>query len=186
MADSEARRVSANGIGTAQRLWTIVRTVVCHGEEWAADRRYAREHRRLLEQLAAAGELEALLEATGATREELLRAELTPLAALGLLHRMMQRLGIEARHAANHVDVIAEARRQCRSCHEWRQCRRWLDRGTLDEAYRQFCANAEVLERLRVTSAEQAATRRAPAELAPCPGELQTASVAVPLAGLRH
>ena len=155
MADSAGRPVSANGLGTARRLWTLVRAVVRHGEEWADDRHYAREHRRLFEQLAAAGELEALLEATGATREELLRAELSPLAALALLHRMMERLGIEPQRAANQVDLIAQARRQCRFCHEWRQCRRWLDRDTSDEAYRQFCDNAELLERLRVTSAER-------------------------------
>ena len=186
MADSEARPVSANAIGTAQRLWTLVRAVVRHGEEWADDRRYVREHRRLLEQLAAAGELEALLEATGATPEELARAELSPLAALGLLHSMMQRLGIEPQRVVNHVNAIAEARQQCRFCREWRQCRRWLDTGTLDEAYRQFCANAELLERLRATSAEQAAARCAPSELALCPGELRSALAAVPLARAKH
>jgi hypothetical protein len=108
-----------------------------------------------LDNLERTGELEALREVTGATREQLHTVELSPLAALELLHGMMQKLGLDPRQAATQADVISEAQWRCRLCKEWRQCRRWLRTDSVDERYHEFCGNAGPLDRLRESIAKR-------------------------------
>jgi len=143
----------------AQRLWALAYEAFRRGNECASDRRYAREHARLLDECESSGQLEVLMELTGATREQLRATELSPLAALDLLQRMMQRLGIDPRQAADHPDALDEAQWRCRLCREWRECRHWLDSGAPDERYRAFCGNAELFERMGAALADQAQAR---------------------------
>ena len=134
-----------------RRVSTLAHTVIRRCTEWASDRRYAEEHARVLQELERTGDLEVLVELTGATREQLLAAELTPLAAMDLLNRMMQRLGLDAQQEITQVDAMSDAQWRCRCCKEWRQCRHWLDAGVPDDGYRRFCNNAELFERMRST-----------------------------------
>jgi hypothetical protein len=119
------------------------------GADWLEDRRFADEHHRLMDELEANGDLEVLVELTGATREQLRATELAPLAAFELLHRMMARLGIDAGDTASDVDALAEAQWRCRLCGNWRKCRHWLEGETADAGYRDFCGNAALLDRMR-------------------------------------
>jgi hypothetical protein len=145
-ADSDSR--PAGDASFAQRLWALAYEAFRRGSEWASDRRYAREHAALLDECERTGQLEVLMELTGATREQLRATELSPLAALGLFQRMMQRLGIDPQQAADHPVELNEAQWRCRLCREWRDCRHWLDSGAPDERYRAFCGNAELFERI--------------------------------------
>jgi len=43
------------------------------------------------------------------------------------------------------LDDLRKARHCCAS---WKQCRRWLADVQTDDAYRDFCPNASILERL--------------------------------------
>ena len=143
-------RLTVAAEGFVRRLLALADSAARRGADWLKDRRFADEHDRLLDELEASGELETLVELTGATREQLRAAELSPLAAFELLHRMMDRLGIDASAAAGDVDALAEAQWRCRLCTNWRECRHWLDRAAADESYRDFCSNAVLLERLRM------------------------------------
>ena len=148
----------ADGRGIARRIWGLAHDALRRGGEWASDRRFVAEQARLLEEFERTGELETLMEVTGATREQLQAAELSPLASLDLLHGMMQRLGIDTSHA--HDEALQQAQWRCRTCEEWRECRRWLDSGAADNRYRDFCSNAGLLERLGEKLAAEVAARR--------------------------
>ena len=139
-----------------QRLCSLASAALKRGNDWASDRRYAQEQARLLEELDKTGDLEVVVEITGATRAQLLSADLSPVAALNLLARMMERLGIDPERAAARVDVMQEAQWRCRLCKEWGQCRRWLGTGVDDQRYRDFCPNAQLLEHLRESLAKPA------------------------------
>ena len=147
-----------DGRGIARRIWGLAREALRRGGEWAGDRRFAAEHARLLEEFERTGELETLMEVTGATRDQLQAAELSPLASLDLLHGMMQRLGIDISHAQH--DALQQAQWHCRMCEEWRECRRWLDAGAADQRYRDFCGNAGLLDRLGERLAAEVSSRR--------------------------
>ena len=144
----------------ARRLWEFAYAAGRRGADWISDLGYADEQARRLDELERSGELEALIEVTGATREQLRSAELSPLAAFELLDRMMQRLGIDTGKARHHVSVTAEAQWHCRLCKSWRECRHWVDRDVVDERYRDFCSNAELLDRLQTALANPPSSRR--------------------------
>src|SRR5439155_21162216 len=111
------------------------------------------KHRRFIEALDNAGELDGLLEALNVTREQLHAFDISPLASAELLHRMMERVGLAG------VDINSDAwlskvpELRCRTCASWRQCRRWLDNEAHDDRYRDFCPNAELLDHLRLQAA---------------------------------
>lgn len=144
----------------ARRLWAFAYATGRRSADWISDRGYADEQARLLDELEQRGELEALIEVTGATREQLRSAELLPLAAFELLDRMMQRLGIDTGKARQHVAAMTEAQWHCRLCKNWRKCRHWVDRDVIDERYRDFCSNADLLDRLQTTLTNQPSSRR--------------------------
>jgi hypothetical protein len=65
---------------------------------------------------------------------------------------MMERVGVQA--ADISPLVIEDARRACRCCASWKQCRRWLRDGGPGDGYKEFCPNAALLDRLAVRSAQ--------------------------------
>lgn len=94
------------------------------------------------------GGLDAVLADIGVTRAELARIIAGYPVAGRLLPAMARRLGID-------IDALdAPARdalaRGCASCAARRDCRRWLDNPSADgAAYRAFCANAQLFDRIR-------------------------------------
>jgi hypothetical protein len=160
MIDAHSQSNSHGLESFLQRLWTTAYAAFRKGNDWLNDRIYARDQAGLLDELEKTGDLEVLMEITGATREQLRATELSPLAALDLLHRMMERLGINPQEAATQADAMIKAQWRCRLCTEWRECRHWLDTDASDVCFRDFCANADLLERLRARLDERAAARR--------------------------
>ena len=148
-------RLQADTATFTRRMLAFADAVVLHGINWIRDWRYAEEHRHYLDELDRRGELEGLLEVTGATREQLKSSELSPLAAFELLHRMMRKLGIDPATADAPRPALSEAEWRCRMCPNWRQCRHWLDEAPADDKYRDFCSNAALLERLRTQRASE-------------------------------
>ena len=124
---------------------TFVARLARYAADWLEDRAYVAEHRRLIDDLDSTGELESLLEAVGASREELQAWSISPIASHQLLARMMQRVGVDSNELS--ASVLEDARRACRCCASWKQCRRWLRDGAAG-AQHEFCPNAELLERL--------------------------------------
>ncbi|HZQ63162.1 MAG TPA: DUF6455 family protein [Casimicrobiaceae bacterium] len=117
-----------------------------YANDWLEDRQLMDEHRRLMDELDSTGDLDALLEAVGATREELNAWAISPLRSEGLLDAMMARVGVRAEEIS--ALVIEDVRRACRCCASWKQCRRWLRDGGAADAYREFCPNATLLDHL--------------------------------------
>lgn len=142
--------VTHETISEVPGLRTFVARLARHASDWLEDRRYVDEHRRLMEELDERGDLEALLEAVGATREELQAWAISPLTSAKLLERMMARVGVRA----DEIPVLAieDARHACRCCASWKQCRRWLRDGGPGESYKAFCPNASLLDRLARTT----------------------------------
>ena len=103
----------------AGRLLAFADAVILHGTNWVRDWDYAIRHREYLDELEESGQLDALLEVTGATREQLRASELSPLAAFELLHRMMRKLDIDP--AETSAPAMAEAQWRCRLCPSWRE-----------------------------------------------------------------
>ena len=118
--------------------------------QWLEDRRYLREHQRLVDDVRRKGEFEVLLEALDMTAEQFEASRVPPVVAAELSQRMLQQLGCESRIAALDLQAVTQ---RCRSCASWKTCRHWLDRGGPDSGYREFCVNAEVFDQLRGTSA---------------------------------
>ncbi len=58
-----------------------------------------------------------------------------------LFSRMAERLGIAAPGSPLMGAVLREAERGCLECAAWRRCRQWLDNGSPDDDYREFCPN---------------------------------------------
>ena len=115
---------------------------------WCADRRLAAGHQAFLDQIESDGELAAVLEATGATREELHAWAVSPVASEALLAHMLERLQLHT--AALDGDARHALRRTCHGCAEWKTCRRWLETVAPERiAYRRFCPNARVFDALR-------------------------------------
>ncbi len=69
----------------------------------------------------------------------------------GLMHRMMDRLGIDVERAAFVAlgTQLSGVARTCAFCSHARECRTWLDQGGRDDAWRGFCPNAQRFERLQ-------------------------------------
>ena len=88
-------RLAAAAESFARRLLAVANSAARRGTDWFRDRRFVDEHDRLLDELEEKGEFEVLVELTGATREQLRGADISPLAAFELLHRMMGRLGVD-------------------------------------------------------------------------------------------
>jgi hypothetical protein len=142
-------RLAAAAEGFARHLLALADHAARRGADWLKDRRFAEEHARLLDELEEHGDFEALVELTGATREQLRASKLSPLAAFELFHRMVRRLGIDPAEVTNDAVAFTEAQWHCRLCTNWRACRRWLDADVPDQRYRDFCSNAALLERMR-------------------------------------
>jgi hypothetical protein len=121
-----------------------------YAADWLEDRRCVDEHHRMIDELDARGELPALLEAVGATREELDAWAISPLTSHQLLARMMERVGVDA--GTLSATMLDDVRAACRCCASWKQCRRWLRDGEPEGAYRAFCPNAALLDRLAATT----------------------------------
>ena len=117
-----------------------------YAHHWREERRLTTEHADWIEELEAAGDLDALLEAVGATREELSAFVISPVRADALLDTMMARVGVSREQLSNIA--LDDLRKACHCCASWKQCRRWLADGEADGAYRDFCPNASILERL--------------------------------------
>ena len=117
-----------------------------YAADWLEDRRCVDEHRRMIEELDDRGELPALLEAVGATREELDAWAISPLTSHQLLASMMRRVGVDANTLT--ATSLEDVRAACRCCPSWKQCRRWLRDGEPGGGYRAFCPNASLLDRL--------------------------------------
>ena len=117
-----------------------------YASDWVEDRQLVDEHRRFMNELEATGDLDALLEAVGATREELQAWAISPLRAENLLEAMMARVGVRAEEIS--ALVIEDVRKGCRCCASWKQCRRWLRDDGAADAYREFCPNAALLDHL--------------------------------------
>jgi hypothetical protein len=106
--------------------------------------RKRRQLKRELAQLAAMGDLDAVLADIG-----LARSQVGPLLAEGpessdLLDRMLARLGIDAARLA--PEIQRDMTWTCLACPDKRQCRRWLaDRVGVD--FHSFCPNAPALDR---------------------------------------
>lgn len=69
----------------------------------------------------------------------------------GLMHRMMERFGIDIEKAARVAlgTQLSNAARSCAFCRYTRECRQWLDSDADDDRWRGFCPNAQRFERLR-------------------------------------
>ena len=119
-----------------------------YASDWVEDRQLMDEHRRLMDELETTGDLDALLEAVGLTREELHAWAIAPLRAENLLDAMMARVGVRPEEVS--ALVIEDVRRACRCCASWKQCRRWLRDGGAADAYREFCPNATLLDHLAI------------------------------------
>jgi hypothetical protein len=134
------------GIRGPSRAIAFAVELVRYAIDWIDDRQYVGSHRRYLEELDRRGELDGLLEAIGVTRVQLDAFAVSPLASAELLMKMMAHAGV------GDVDIHDEAgdpELRCRACDNWRQCRRWIQRGANDDSYRTFCPNAALLDRLR-------------------------------------
>jgi hypothetical protein len=106
-----------------------------------------RERRRLkreLAQLAAMGDLDAVLADVG-----LARSQIGPLVAAGadsgeLLERMLARLGLDANRLP--VETRRDMQWTCMTCRDKRHCRHWL--ADVDQSdFHGFCPNAPELDR---------------------------------------
>ena len=143
----------ANGpreAGVAERARAFGEALIRYAAGWIDDRRYIERHRRFIEDLESAGELDGLLEVLGVTREQLRMFELSPLASAELLKRMLERVGLAGIDVKDDDWSSHAPELRCRTCGSWRQCRRWLDSEAGDDGYREFCPNAELLDRLRL------------------------------------
>ncbi len=58
-----------------------------------------------------------------------------------LFSRMAERLGIAAPVSPLMRAVLREAECGCLECTVWCRCRQWLDNGSPDDDYREFCPN---------------------------------------------
>lgn len=125
-----------------------------YASDWVEDRQLEDEHRRLMDELESTGDLDALLEAVGATREELQAWAISPLRTDNLLQGMMARVGVRSEQIS--ALVIEDVRKACRCCASWKQCRRWLRDGGAADAYREFCPNATLLDHLATVTRKQA------------------------------
>jgi len=149
MSDPPASMQTPPEAGMAARAVAFGEALVRYAVEWIDDRRYAIRHRHYIEELDRAGELDGLLEAIGITRAQLQAFEISPLASAELLSRLAARIGLDV------ADIKAEGdspELRCRTCENWRECRHWLERGADDSAYRAFCPNAKLIDRLRARS----------------------------------
>lgn len=126
-----------------QRVLALPGAVFRAGLDWLRDGRYRARHRRLIDVFEDAGVLDEMLSESGATRQHLGWAGLSPLAAGQLMNRMMRRLEIRAPAASEQPFWRQDALWQCLGCDNWRRCRRWLESGRRDDAYRAFCQNGE-------------------------------------------
>ena len=136
--------------GVVQRALAFGEALVRYAAGWIDDRRYIEHHRQFIEDLERAGELDALLEVLGITREQLHAFDISPLASAELMSRMMERVGLGGADIKGDAWSSNVPELRCRACQSWRQCRRWLDSGAKDEAYHEFCPNAELLDQLRL------------------------------------
>lgn len=132
------------------RLQQFFSKLLKYAEHWREERRLMQEHAALVDELEATGDLDALLEAVGATRGELRAFEISPLRADHLLDRMMLHVGVERARLSNVT--LDDLRKACHCCASWKRCRRWLADCGEANAYREFCPNAGVLDRLTRTT----------------------------------
>ncbi len=108
------------------------------------ERRHAARHRAYVDELGHSGDLEAVLEVVGASRDQLHAPAASPLASTELLQRVLARLGYT--HLEADVTTLEEIRSKCRTCTNGLACRRWGG-GQADAGdYRAFCANAGALD----------------------------------------
>ena len=132
-------------VGSTTALHFIAR-LLRYVDHWREERRLVTEHADWIEELEAAGDLDALLEAVGATREELSAFAISPVQSDRVLDAMMARVGVSREQLSNIA--LDDLRKACHCCASWKQCRRWLADSDADAPYREFCPNAALLERL--------------------------------------
>lgn len=137
------------GKGGPSRAIAFAVALVRYAVDWIDDRRYVESHRRHIEELDRRGELDGLLEAIGVTRVQLDAFAVSPLASAELLIGMMAHAGVGDADIHDEAGASGDPELRCRACDNWRQCRRWLQRGANDDGYRAFCPNAALLDRLR-------------------------------------
>ncbi len=125
-------------------------TLFQHLANWVSDQCFVAAHRRYLEELEQRGELDAMLESLNLTRAELTGLPVSPLASLELFTRMLQHAKVES-HVITETES-EDGERNCRVCTNWKLCRRWLTSGAKEDRYRSFCANADLVDRLRSRS----------------------------------
>ena len=138
-----ARQTAVREQPRVWRMASFVRAV----KRWIEDRRYLAQQKRLADDIKRSGQLEVLLEALNVTREQFDCATVPPLVAAELSQRMLKQ--VDARGGIG-ADELAAVQVRCRSCHTPNVCRRWLDRKLSDSEYEKFCANAALLDMVRM------------------------------------
>ncbi|HXX85927.1 MAG TPA: hypothetical protein VEN29_18350 [Casimicrobiaceae bacterium] len=112
------------------------------------ERRFLARHRAYIEQLDREGELDAVLEVVGLTREQLTALQVSPIASAELMQAMLARRGFRSIDADGRRAEDLQLR--CRACKSWRECRRWVAGEGQDGDYRLFCPNAEDFEEVGI------------------------------------
>lgn len=133
--------------GLLQRLRARVQTMI-------ADARARAALRAELAHLDANGELDGVLAEIGLSRAGMPALVKRHPGAYRRLAAMLQRRGLadcRSRDALSRSTVRAEMRdieAQCLFCQTTRQCESWL-RTDRTEGYREFCPNAEAMDRIK-------------------------------------
>ena len=144
-SQANAERAPADTIIARMFGWSALRYVIA----WIDDRRYMARHRRYLDELDSSGELDGLLEALALTREQLAALAISPLASAELLDAVLARVGLADIDVSCTEPSSKTLEMMCRGCGSWRRCRHWVQSVADENAYREFCPNAKLLDQLR-------------------------------------
>jgi uncharacterized protein YjiS (DUF1127 family) len=148
--DQDSRATMWGAQHTTDRILRAIATTIAR----AADTLEAERRRRTLErQLNALDDRD--IADIGIARDQIQAIAAAYPDAPQLLHRMMERVGIEPDALCRQAGLRREMEWNCVACSSRSQCRRWLKSAKPDDAYRSFCPNAAGLDRL---SAAQAAS----------------------------
>ena len=161
MESRPAGRIAAAVFG-----WNLLRYAI----KWIDDRRYMARHGRYLDELERSGELDGLLEALALTREQLAAFAISPLASAELLNAVVARVGL-ADVDVSRLESSTTLKEMCRSCDSWHRCRRWVQGVADEDAYREFCPNAELLDHLRRDNTTVETVVRVSGNQEPHPGQ---------------
>lgn len=139
----ESKETGGPGAALAKGLSQLAKRAVTR----LADMRERQALRNDFARWDASGELQAALEAMGLASGQVPSFIEGYPESLRLLPAMAERVGIDLEQVANPV-LRQDMKRVCALCGARARCRRWLQSGKRD-GYREFCANAEMLEDLR-------------------------------------